>query len=60
MYQILANGGTLKEGFMASSHTTSTAQYGEQPSRHKETHKVAAVFTHKEQSLLQASDCRCW
>jgi len=47
MYQILAKGGTCQKGFMASSHTTSTAQYGEQPSRHKETHTVASVFTHK-------------
>jgi hypothetical protein len=33
--------------FLASSHTTSTAQSGEQLSRHKESHTVAAVFTHK-------------
>jgi hypothetical protein len=31
----------------ASSHTTSTAQSAEQPSRHKQSHTVAAVFTHK-------------
>jgi hypothetical protein len=47
MNQTLANGGTYQKGFLASSHTTSTAQSGEQPSRHKESHTVAAVFTHK-------------
>jgi hypothetical protein len=34
-------------GFLTSLHTTSTAQSGEEPSRHKESHAVAAVFTHK-------------
>jgi hypothetical protein len=32
---------------LASSHTTPTAQSAEQPSRHKQSHTVAAVFTHK-------------
>jgi hypothetical protein len=36
-----------KKGFLASSHTTSTAQSGEQPGRHKQSHTVAAVFTNK-------------
>jgi len=47
MYQTLANGGTCQKGFLASLHSTSRAQSGEQPSRHKELHTVAAVFTHK-------------
>jgi len=47
MYQTLANGGTCQKGFLASSHTTSTAQSAEQPSRHKESHTDAAAFTHK-------------
>jgi len=47
MYQNLANCGTYKKGFLASSHTISTAQSGEQSSRHKESHTVAAVFTYK-------------
>jgi hypothetical protein len=47
MFQNLANGGTCKKGFLASSHTTSTAQSGEQPGRKKESHAVVAVFTHK-------------
>jgi hypothetical protein len=47
MYQIPANDGTYQKGFLASSHTTSTAQPGEQPSRHKKSHTAAAVFIHK-------------
>ena len=34
--QTLANGGTCQKVFLASSHTTSTAQFREQPSRHQE------------------------
>jgi len=36
-----------KQIFWHHHHTISTGQYGEQPSRHKETHTVAAVYTHK-------------
>ena len=36
MYQTLSNGGTCQEVFLASSHTTSTAQPVEEPSRHKQ------------------------
>ena len=46
-YQTLANGETCQEVFLASSHTTSTAQSVEEPSRHKKSHTVPAVFTHK-------------
>jgi hypothetical protein len=35
MNQTLANGGICQKGFLASSHTTSTAQSGEQLSSHK-------------------------
>jgi hypothetical protein len=52
MYQILENGGMCQKGFMASSHTTSTAQSGEQPSRHTESHTVAVVFTHKKTTTV--------
>ena len=47
MYQTLAIGGTCQEVFLASSHTTSTAQSVEEPSRHKKSLMVPAVFTHK-------------
>jgi len=47
MYQTLPIGGTCQKGFLASSHTTSTDQSGEQPTSHKESHTVAAVFTYK-------------
>jgi len=50
----------MPKSFLASSHTFSTAQSGEQPSRHKELHTVAAVFSHKKPSFLWASDCQCW
>jgi hypothetical protein len=43
----LANGATFEKGFLASSHTTSTALSPQQPSKHKEQHTVAAVFTHE-------------
>jgi hypothetical protein len=36
MYKTLANGGICQKFILASSHTTSTAQSPEQPSRHKE------------------------
>jgi len=47
MYQTLPNGGTCQKGFLASSHTTSTDQSGEQPTSQKESHTVAALFTYK-------------
>jgi hypothetical protein len=47
MCQNLANGGTCQKRFLASSHTITTAQSGEQPCRKKESHTVVAVFTHK-------------
>jgi hypothetical protein len=47
MYQTLANGGIFQKGSLASLHTTPTGQSAEQPTRHKESHTVAAVFTHK-------------
>ena len=43
----VANGGTCQKGFLASRHNTTAAQSGEQPSRHKQSHTVAEVFTHK-------------
>ena len=58
MYQTTANGGTCQKGFLASSHTTSTAQSGEHHSRHTELNTVAAVFSHKQPSLL--SESRLW
>jgi len=61
MYQILANGRTLKEGFMASCHTISTAQYGEQPKGTKKHTQLLQYLHTKEPSPLKASDCRsCW
>jgi hypothetical protein len=44
------------------------AQLGEQPSRHKHSYTVAEEeeeeeeeeLTHKQPSLLWASDCKCW
>jgi len=47
MYQTLANGGTWQNVFLALSHTKTTAQSAEQPSGHKGSHTVAAVFKHK-------------
>jgi hypothetical protein len=47
MYQTLANGGICQAVFLASSHTTSIAQSVEQPSWHKKSHTVPALFTHK-------------
>jgi len=47
MYQTLPNGGTCEKGFLASSHTTSSDQSGEQPTSHKDSHTVAAVFKYK-------------
>jgi len=44
----------MPKSFLASSHTTSTAQSGEQHRRHKEPHTVVAVFSHKKPSLLWA------
>jgi len=41
----VANGGTCQKGFLASQHTTTAVQSGEQPSRHKQSHTVAEVFT---------------
>jgi hypothetical protein len=60
MYQTLTNGATCKKAFLATSQTTSTAQSGDQLSRHKQSHTVAAVFTHKKPSLLKASDYGFW
>jgi hypothetical protein len=48
MYQALANGGSYQNVFSGIiKHTISTAQSGQEPTRHKELHAVAVVFTQK-------------
>jgi len=50
-----------KKFFLASSHTTSTSQSPEQPSRHtKNNAQLLQYLQTKERSMLQASHCRYW
>ena len=50
---------TCWQGFHASLPTTSTAQCGGQPSKHKASHRVAAVFIYKNTITAGGSDCGC-